>query len=141
MCVCFGSLNSLYICWEMFWELNMLIGSMFEYLACCIHFYVLFPFLKNLVSSSSIASLQILNRFSLSSPSFFFSQQILTESRSIELSGFLLDRISIASSIHRAKFWALCPADRFLTDSRSIKVFSLSTNPQQHLDTFIFVKI
>ena len=42
----------------MFWELNMLSGSLFGWLACCIHLYVFF-LSKNLFSSSSTATRQI----------------------------------------------------------------------------------
>ena len=120
----------------------MLIGFMFEQLACCIHLFVFFPSLKNSFSSSSTASRQILDRFStnsyLSSPSFFLSQQKLMQSRSIEISGLCLDRCSTISLIHRETF---CMADRFSTASRSIEVCLPSTDSRQHLDRFISVEI
>ena len=72
----------------------MLIGSMFEQLPCCIHLYVFFLSLKNLFSSSLMASRQIcIYRAPLSSfldrsqrnlnPSSFL-EFVLIASRSIE---------------------------------------------------------
>ena len=106
----------------------MLIGSMFEQLACYIHLFVFFlsqktPFLQ---------ARRLLNRsstyFLLSSPSFSFSRKILMDSQSIKLFGFLLDsffdpsrhfsKLSIRQildkfSIHQGDF----AIDNTLTDS------------------------
>ena len=87
---CFESL----ICW-----LDLRLSSLLvAFISLC------FSSLKN----SFFQARQLLDKSStnslLSSLSFFFSRQILTKFRSIEDSGFLLDRILIASSIHRENF-------------------------------------
>ena len=107
-------------CWLDLWLSN---------LVDCIHIYVFLLF-KKLFLSSSIALQQISTDNYLSSPLDFFSRQILMHLRSIEVSRFLLDRCSTASSIHQETF---CLADRFsihrgwllldssLTASRSVE--------------------
>ena len=70
----------------------------------------------------------------LLSPLGFLSRQKLAHTRSIKLSGICLDSFSI----HRETF---CLADRFSTESRSIKVLLQSIDSQEHLDKFIFVEI
>ena len=78
---------------------------------------------------------QLLDRsstaFYLSSLLNFFSQQKLTQFRSIEISGVLLNRISTASSIHRETFYL---ADRSSIDSRSIEIGFYSIAARQLLD-------
>ena len=78
---------------------------------------------------------QLLDRsstaFYLSSLLNFFYQQKITQIRSIEISGVLLNRISTASSIHRETFYL---ADRSSIDSRSIEVGFYSIAARQLLD-------
>ena len=137
MCVCFW-IYALHICWEMFWELNMLIGFLFEKLACCIHLFMFFLLEKLLffkLDRSSTISLSI-------EPSFSFldrSQQILDPSRFLGFSS--IDSRQLLRSIE-LNFWAFCLPDSFLTDTRSIKViFLLSIDPRQYLNRFISIKI
>ena len=141
MCVCFGSMDAMLICWEMFWEINMLNGSLFEYLACCIHLYVFFlpwktPFLqgrqlleKYLDTSFSIEPLCFaLDRFSTSGQYielFFWPLFLLnrssTHSRSIEISRFLLDNTSTASQSIEMISLSFCLLDTFSTNPWSIE--------------------
>ena len=79
-------------------------------------------FIKLDKSSTAFYLLSLLN---------FFSRQKLTQFQSIKISGVLLNRISIASSIHRETF---CLADRSSTDSRSIEVGICSIAARQLLD-------
>ena len=108
----------------------MWLGCWFEQLVCCIHLFVFFLSLKN----SFLQARQLFDRSTtasyLLSPLDFFSRQILSHIRSIELSGVCLDSFSI----HRE---TLRLADRFSTKSRSIEELLPSTDSRQHLDRFI----
>ena len=134
----------------MFWELNMLSGSLFGWLACCIHLYVFF-LSKNLFSSSSTHPFSIeslcfaLDRFSKvgwSFEFFFWPLYLLdrssTHSRSIEISGFLLYSTSTASwSIEMISF-SFYLFDTFSTDVliHRAHVFAINitlTTPRQIL--------
>ena len=127
----------IYECFALF-----LLRDVFERLTCwldlclssllvCIHLFVFFLSLKKLFFIK-------LDRFStdsyLSSPLDFFSRQILLHFWSIKLSGLCLDRFLIYQE-------TFCLADRFSTESWSIKELFPSTNSRQHLDRFIFVEI
>ena len=116
------------ICW-----LDLCLSSLLvAFISLC------FSSLKNSFSSSSIASEQILDRFSSIEP-FFLLVSIDLIAISIHWGfGFLLDRCSTNSSIHQKNF---CLANRFSIASWSIEVFFSSTDPQQHFDRFISVKI
>ena len=137
MCVCvcvFWISNTLHICWEMFWEVNILIGSFFELLDCCIHLYVFFPSLKNSFSQAR----QLLDRSStdsllLSSSFFCLDRSYRKLDPSSFLDFFLIEARQLLRSIE-LKFWSICLADRSSIASRSIEAFLLSTDSGLHLD-------
>ena len=91
----------------------MLIGSLSEYIACCIHLLCVFP---------------------LEKPLFYILDSFSTKSRHIPLLSRFLDLTLTASrQIGRSIkeiFQALCLPDRFLTTPRSIEIsgFSLDNN-------------
>ena len=82
----------------------MLIGSMFKQLACCIHIFVFFLLKKLLFFKLNRSSTDSF----LSSPSFFFSQQKLLQSRSIKVSGGLVNRfLTTSRSIEKLFVWPI----------------------------------
>ena len=117
----------------------MLIGSMFEQLACCIYLYVFFPSLK----TPFLLARQLLNKsltdLHLSSP---FSSCLDRSYHFLDpqkISRLCHDSLWTASLIHRETF---CLADRFSTDSQSIEVSGLlldtaSTNNLIYQDPFV----
>ena len=123
MCVCF--LFRIFecfafSCWEMLWELNMLIGSM---LSCLLVAFIFICF-SLLWKTFFLQARQLLDRSSTNSFLSSFSSSYLDWSyRNTDPSSFLkilLNKILIDTSIHRDTF---CLADRFSTTSRSIEVF------------------
>ena len=126
----------------------MLIGSMFEQLACCIHIFVFFLLKKLLFFKLNRSSTDSF----LSSPLDFLSRQKLAQFRSIELSGICLDSFSIhrdlwvSSRQNLDNFFNPSSQNSLLficsIDAQSIELFVLpSTDPQQHLDRFLSIKL
>ena len=88
---CFESL----ICWLDLCLSSLLVAFISMYFSLLWKTYFLQA--RQLFDKSSIDSISI-------EPFLFFSWQILIDPRSIEIFGFLLDRFSTASPIHRAIF-------------------------------------
>ena len=132
LCILFEmNLRAYYVAW------------MFVWVACLLHSSpCVFPFLRNLLSSSSTATWHILNRFLSIELSFSGLDRSSTDSRSIEDFSYalcLLNNISIASrSIEISRFLL----NRISTASRSIKIsrFLLDTfsiTSSIHRDKFL----
>ena len=127
-------------CWEMFWELNMLIGSMLSCLLVAFIFMCFSLFWKTFF----LQARQLLDKSLIDSFLSSFSSSCLNWSYcNTDPLSFLkiLDKISIDTSIHRDTFYL---ANRFSTTSRSIKVFydkSLIAPWQIHLSSFSAWKI
>ena len=112
-------------CWLDLWLSSLLVA----FISMCFSSFwkTVFYQARQLLDRSSIASC-------LSSLLDFFSRQILSHIRSIELFGICLDSFSI----HRESFY---PADKFSTEVRSIELILSSTNSRKLLDRFISVEI